>query len=213
MTHPSLPIPREDAEAAARAFVEAGIAASQSDDSANAIALFAQASAAAPAWALPHFLAGSEYAARHDWAAAENALAMAVALDDSFEIARYQYGLLQFTAGKAAQALVTWQPLVQSAESPWLGAFVKGYAMLAGDDFDGARAFFESGLRHAGVNPAVASDIHKMLDGMAAAQRDIDQASAPAADAAVVDAPTASNDTSDASAHVLLSNYDRLKLH
>ncbi|AMO24178.1 hypothetical protein GCM10027034_16320 [Ramlibacter solisilvae] len=188
---------------AARELLDAGMAASRANDSTRALSLFAQAGATAPGWALPHFLSGSEYAALGQWAEAEVELANAVLLEPGLEIARYQLGLLQFSSGRSSAALVTWQPLAASVDSPWLADFVQAFAALAQDDFPQAKACFGSGLRRDGVNPAVASDIEKVLAGMAA-QRP------PQAAAGFAPSKAA---RSDASSHVLVANYDKFKLH
>jgi tetratricopeptide (TPR) repeat protein len=176
----------------AQQLLDAGLAASRRDDSREAIEFFAQAAAAVPTWALPHFLMGSEYAALGDWAQAEAELANAVLLDPFLHIARYQLGLLQFSSGRAAVALLTWQPLSNGTADPGLADFVRGFAALAQDEFDGARASFEQGLQAAGVNAAVADDIRKVIARMPGAS---EQGSAAAP------------------AHVLVANYDRFKLH
>jgi tetratricopeptide (TPR) repeat protein len=182
----------------AQALLEAGIAASQRNDSSQALALFAEAGAALPTWAVPHFLMGSEYASLGEWAKAEAELANAVLLDPALHIARYQLGLLQFSSGRAAAALVTWQPLTEMPADPGLAEFVKGFAALAQDAFEQARSLFEQGLHSPGVNPAVAGDIQKVLRDMPGGQ-----------------APNAAPATPEGEphSHVLVANYDRFKLH
>lgn len=183
---------------AARKLLEAGIAASQNNDSTEALALFAQAGAAAPGWALPHFLLGSEYASMGQWEQAESELANAVLLAPDLHVARYQLGLLQFSSGRAAAALVTWQPLAGLVEQPSLSDFVQGFAALARDAFDEARELFQRGLAHPGVNQAMAGDIQRVLDQL---PEQPDHEQAPSA--------TASENLS----HVLVANYDKFNLH
>jgi tetratricopeptide (TPR) repeat protein len=148
----------------ARSLLDAGIAASQSNDSVRALGLFAQASEALPEWALPHFLIGSEYAAMGQWEKAEAELANAVLLGPDLHLARYQLGLLQFSSGRAAAALVTWQSLVDLPKEPYLSDFVRGFAALARDAFAEAISNFERGLAQPSVNVAVAGDIRKVLE-------------------------------------------------
>jgi tetratricopeptide (TPR) repeat protein len=93
--------------------LEQGLAASQANDSVRALDLFAQASAAAPTAGLPHFLMASEWASLGEIEKAEAAFANAVLLAPDLTIAHYQLGLLQFSSGRAALALVIWQPLLQ----------------------------------------------------------------------------------------------------
>ena len=182
-----------------RTLLDMGIAASMANRPAQALRLFAQAAAAAPAWALPHFLLGSEYAAQSDVAKAETALANAVLLDPELHIARYQLGLLQFSSGRAAAALVTWQPLAGSEGLQGLPAFVRGFAALAQDDFAAAQQCFEEGLAQPDTNAAVAGDIHKVL-------ADLQTLLAPKAEAV-------QQTQLHPASHVLVAAYDRYKLH
>jgi predicted TPR repeat methyltransferase len=101
-----------------------GMSASREGHAEAALDLYAQASALAPASGLPHFLTASEQAGAGRIDAAEMAFANAVLLAPDFTLARYQLGLLQFTSGRAAVALITWQPLFALAETDPLGHFV-----------------------------------------------------------------------------------------
>jgi tetratricopeptide (TPR) repeat protein len=193
MTQPTPPTAHE-----ADALLNAGLAASQSGDAQAAIHLFARASAAAPSSAAPHFLIGSEYAALGQIEDAEAALANAVLLAPALHVARYQLGLLQFSSGRAAAALVTWGPLLAlPAEDP-LPHFVRGFAALAQDDFTQARSQFDAGLACEQPNAAVAADIRQVLTRM--------QEAAPAKEGAAVPASPVAESASN---HVLVSNYGR----
>jgi Flp pilus assembly protein TadD, contains TPR repeats len=175
--------------------VQAGLVASQAGDSQNALHLFARASAVNPASAVPHFLIGSEYAALGEVDKAESALANAVLLAPALHIARYQLGLLQFSSGRAASALVSWGPLFQLDEANPLLHFVRGFAALAQDDFTAAEAHFQTGLLRNHDNAALSADIEKVLLGIRQAKADGRFAVSSA------DAPAAS--------HVLVSNYGK----
>jgi tetratricopeptide (TPR) repeat protein len=176
------------------ALVSRGMAASQADDSAQAIECFQQASAAEPTAGLPQFLLGAEFAALGDMGQAEAAFANATRLAPGFPMARYQLGLLQFSSGRAAMALLTWEPLLQLPETEPLRHFVKGFAALAQDQFQDALRHFEQGLPLNTTNPALAGDIEKVITGI----RAVAPSAAPAGNGAGVD---------DAQAHVLLANY------
>lgn len=182
-----------------QALLQAGLTASQANRVAEALTLFQEASIAAPAWAIPHFLIGSEYAAQGDMEKAEAAIANAVLLDPGLHIARYQLGLLQFSSGRAAAALVTWQPITELQGEQGLSDFVRGFAAMAQDNLDEARSYFASGLAAPDLNPAVASDIHKVIAGM-------DNLNNPGQGEV---SPT----TAQPSAHVLVSTYDKYRLH
>ena len=148
--------------------IQAGLAASQANDTRAAISLFEQAAALTPESGLPHFLLGSEFAALGAVDKAELAFANAVLLAPAFHLARYQLGLLQFSSGRAAVALVSWGPLLTLDEGEALPHFVRGFAALAQDQFDAARAHFESGLERNSNNPALSDDIRKVMDRMEA---------------------------------------------
>ena len=121
--------------------------------------------------AIPHFLLGSQYAALGQFDKAEAALANAVLLAPSLHIARYQLGLLQFSSGRAAVALVTWEPLFSLEDAQPLGHFVRGFAALAQDEFAQAKAFFEAGLARNTENAALSHDIEKVLRGIEEAKQ------------------------------------------
>ncbi len=174
--------------------VQAGLAASRANDVNTALQLFAQASAIHPASGVPHFLAGSEYAALGQFEKAEAALANAVLLAPDFHLARYQLGLLQFSGGRAAVALVTWGALFALGDEHALGHFVRGFAALAQDDFTGAKSHFQEGLARNADNDALSEDVRKVL----ARIEDVQSEEAPAADA-----------DGSAANHVLLSNYGK----
>jgi tetratricopeptide (TPR) repeat protein len=183
--------------------LQAGLAASQANETEKALELFAQASAACPSSGVPHFLTGSEYAALGQYEKAEAALANAVLLAPAFDIARYQLGLLQFSSGRAAVALVTWEPLFARDETQALGHFVRGFAALAQDDFTQAKAHFHAGLDRNTDNAALSADIQKVLQGI----EDVLAANAKAAEGAATPQEPAPAD--QAANHILLSNYGK----
>lgn len=184
-----------DAVRAADDLLQAGLAASRSNDVEKALELFAQASLACPSSGVPHFLAGSEYAAVGQFDKAEAALANAVLLAPAFHIARYQLGLLQFSSGRAAVALVTWEPLLALDDAQAISHFVRGFAALAHDDLEQASAHFLAGLDRNTENAAMSHDIEKVLRGIEEAKQGADGSALP--------------ESSEAAAHILLSNYGR----
>lgn len=143
--------------------LQAGLAASRRNDVEAALAFFAEACAALPTDPMPQFLLGSELASAGQMDRAEAALANAVLLAPGFQVARYQLGLLQFSSGRPATALVTWAPLIAQDPDNALSHFVRGFAALAQDDLRGARASFEAGLSRPIENAAIAADIEKVL--------------------------------------------------
>jgi len=181
-----------------------GLAASQADNSEQAVRFFQQASAAEPDAGLPQFLLGSEYAALGDEDQAEVAFVNAVRLAPDFPLARYQLGLLQFSSGRAAVGLLTWQPLLELPEFDPLPHFVNGFGALAQDQFVEALAFYEQGIQRNTSNPALSADIEKVMAGIriAMAQNDGEPV-------AVSESAVGEDDAVDASIHVFLANYQQ----
>lgn len=179
------------------------IAASQANDAVRAIEGFQNASALLPGASLPQFMLGSEYAALGDMVNAETALANATRLAPDFPLARYQLGLLQFSSGRAAVALLTWQPLLDLSPTDPLPHFVRGFAALAQDQFDDALACYAQGLALEGSNKALSSDIQKVIDGIHALP------GRSGGSPAEHKSPSggAGEDSEDSLAHVLLANY------
>ena len=126
--------------------LDLGLAASVAQRPAAALAHFAQASALAPASAVPHLLMGAEHACRGDLAQAEDAYMHALRLAPGLPLARYQLGLLQFGAQRTVAARATWQPLLALCASEPLGHFARGFAALIEDDHPSALRHFRRGL-------------------------------------------------------------------
>ena len=185
----------------AEALLQAGLVASRHDDSERALHFFARASAANPSGAMPHFLIGSEFAALGQMDKAEAEIANAVLLAPGLHLARYQLGLLQFSAGRGAVALVTWAPLLALGDDQALSRYVLGFAALAQDDFTSAQNHFDSGLALHQDNPAVATDIRKVLAGM-----DVVRGNGTAQEVGKPPAQPAADATAS---HVLVSNYGK----
>lgn len=181
--------PRQRAQVLLQEGVEAG------DNSTAAIALFRQSAAVDPSWALPPFLLGSYFAANSQFEAAEHELATATLLGPDFPLARYQLGTLQFSSGRPAAALVSWEPLIALEDTSPLPHFVRGYAALAQNDLTSALAYFQAGLSKSKDNAALSADIELVVARTAALQGQ--------AATTQVSAPTWASDLP----HVLFSNY------
>jgi len=181
--------------------IQKGLAASRAQHVDEALALFQEAARLVPESGLPHFLIGAELAQLRRMDEAEMAYANAVLLAPSLDMARYQLGLIQFTSGRAALALVTWGPLFQHPPDSALQRIVHGFAALAQDDFPAATACFREGMALNLDNAALNRDLQLMLDRIAAHTH----AGAPISD------PPAPDETSadGQELHVLLSNYQQ----
>ena len=177
--------------------LDEGLGASGRDDLAGALGAWRAASVERPDSALPHFLIGAELAQASRIEEAETSYAHAVLLAPEFETARYQLGLLQFTAGRAATALVTWEPLFRLGPEHAIRAFVEGFAHLAADAFDAAVERFRAGMSLNRENPPMNGDIAKVIAAIEASRA----GGSPSGDPA----PAAAEDQNGA--HVLLSAY------
>jgi len=180
------------------------MAASAAGDSEAAVRLFREAVDEQPGFAVPPFLLGAEFAQMGRIGEAMQAFASAVLLAPEMHVARYQLGLLQYTSGQAALALVTWQPLTQLPETHPLREFVFGFAALAEDRFGDAIERFRAGQALNTDNAPLNGDIEMVIGRIDALMRSNANPSSVGAPEEVVDA--------DAS-HVLLSNYRSGSFH
>ena len=193
--------------------IEEGLAASQKGDSALAAQIFDQVVELAPAWYIPHFLLASEYAAAGDLHRAEAFFAQTVLLAPEFHIARYQLGLLQFSSGRPQIALVTLAPLESAPPDQPFSHLLKGFQALAAGRLKDATAHFKNGVLLVRANPALESDILKILDSIK------QQLGSPlAADEHSLKAlntadPQQLENAKGVTSHVLLSNYAKKTVH
>jgi tetratricopeptide (TPR) repeat protein len=174
-----------------------GAAASQAGDSETAIRLFDEATRVPSLCAMAHFLLACEYAALEHTEAAEAAFAAAVLKAPGMAVARYQLGLLQFSTGRVAMALLTWEPLHALADDHPLQRFARGFAALADEALAEAIALFLEGIALNRDNEPLNGDIRKVLDQV---QR--------AAPGRPPPGEAAGTEPADGS-HVLLGNYRR----
>lgn len=180
----------------ARAIVQQALQASAVDDTTRAVALFEEAIRLEPSDALPHYLLGVELASAGQVDNAEAAIARALLLDPSLQMARFQLGLLQYTSGRLAIAMMTWQPLA-SGEDSYLQRFVTGFALMAQGDVAGAIASVEAGIAMNDENAPLNGDMHGVIQRLRSLPP-----TTPGSDEAAT-----SVDSGDQ--HVLLAGYQR----
>lgn len=173
------------------------MAASAQGDTEAAVGLFREAADEQPGFAVPPFLLGAELAQAGRIPEAIQAYAAALLLAPDLHVARFQLGLLQYTSGHAALALLTWQPMLQLPESHALREFVLGFAALSEDRFADATARFRAGQQLNLDNPPLNRDIDMMINKISAVVQ---------ANEGTVGGPEEPSAEPDAS-HVLLSNY------
>jgi Flp pilus assembly protein TadD len=183
------------------ACIRYGLEASREERVEEALALFQRAAALAPQAGLPHFLIAAELAQMGRMDEAEAAYANAVLLAPALDMARYQLGLVQFTSGRPALALVTWGPLFQLPPTSALQRAVHAFAALAQDDFDRAVACFREAMVLNLDNAPFNRDMQMMIERIEARERP-----APVSSPGVGDDSQSSDEEG---LHVLLSNYQR----
>jgi tetratricopeptide (TPR) repeat protein len=183
---------------------------SAAGDSEGAIRLLRAAAAEDPTSGLVQFLLAAELAQAGAIGEAEAAYASAVLLAPQFHIARFQLGLLQFTSGRAAIALLTWQPLLALGDDEPLPHFVRAFAALAGDHFAQALASFAAGIAHNSENEPLNADMRKVMAGIEDLLR---TKSAEAEHKPLTVQPPATDEDAGEGDHVLLSNYHSQSSH
>lgn len=182
--------------------LEQAFAASAEGDGALVLALCEQIIQEQPGVGPAHFLMAAEYAAQGDVAHAEAAFLQAVLWMPGFPVARYQLGLLQYSAGRPMEALVTWQPLLGLDDGHALCHWVRGFGLLAQSRWEAARAEFEVGLACPIEHPPMARDIQQVLEAMDAERLRQGDGLQPTEGRV-----EASEDSVGDTAHVLLSRY------
>jgi len=180
------------------------MAASAQGDAATALALFQEAAREQPHSGVPYFLMGAEYAALGQMGEAEAGFANAVLMEPGLTMARYQLGLLQFSSGRPALGLVTWQPLLTLGPEDPLPHLVRGFEALGHDQFDIARQHFQDGVARITANTALAEDIHRVIQEM-----DKVDAIKSATPPSTTPHQEVEADAEDNHTHVLLANYQQ----
>lgn len=196
--------------------LQEALAASQGNDSARAITLLTQAIQRFPQAAIPHYLLAAEYAQQRRYAEAETSFSNALIVEPTFHIARFQLGLLQFSSGHAAPALLTWQPLLDLPDGTALRMFVEGFAYLAQDQFPEALERFGAGMDanrdNAPLNGDIAqivAEIHKVMAANAAQSGGAADAINAAQGAQAQPATHTAQTSTSADHHILLTAYQQ----
>lgn len=189
--------------------LSSAVEAAQAGDAAQAIRLASEAAVLPNASAEAHFFLGSLYAAQGNVHEAEAGFANALLIAPDWLIVRYQLGLLYFSSGRAALALLIWQPLKALPPTAPYPNLVSGFDALARKDFVWAQACFEAGLALLGTESSLAPDVHRIIAAVASAPENYGAAISGALQSAKVEAKSSETfDASDA-LHVLISNYQR----
>lgn len=110
------------------------------------------------------FLRGSMRAQAERYDEALNDMKAAIAFDPNFLIARFQLGLLQLTSQHVADALATWQPLLQLPAEHSLRLFSEGMGALVEDRFDDCVRALQAGIQHNTGFVALNRDMQLVVD-------------------------------------------------
>ena len=123
------------------------------------------------------------------------------------DMARYQLGLIQFTSGRIALALVTWRPLSQQSPDRPLQRIVQGFAALAADNPVAAEACLREGMALNHSNDALNRDLTMLLDHVATLRSTAPAPEPAAAEPATDEVDSGQQAPDEQGLHVLLANY------
>ena len=141
--------------------------ASKNNNRGGALAYLKEAVSRFDASASAHYLLGAEYAQiqMHDRAIAE--METAVAIDPALATARLQLGLLLLGTGAAQRALDILQPLSTLDANNALRYFGNGLIHLIREELNNATASLQQGIALNIDNPALNSDMQRIIDEIA----------------------------------------------
>lgn len=140
------------------------VASQLSDDDEAGLAMLARLIHQWPLDSRLHFLQGSTLAGLQRYDEGRKAMARAVEIVPSFALARFQLGFLDFTSGRALDAIGVWNPLGLLPEGEPLRLFAEGLSQLAVDNFAEARHLLRRGMDRNRDNAAINADMQLILD-------------------------------------------------
>src|SRR5262245_53626961 len=178
------------------------VAASNRNDSMQAIELLRRAIAVTPGYAHAHYLLGAEHAQLGMYDRAIEDMREALRHDPDLATARFQLGLLLLTSRQPDSAAQIWGPLDTLGPQHCLVLFRDGLLHLAHDDFATAAAKLNAGIAANTENMPLNADSKKVLRANEAAS----QGPGPSAPAPKVDESNA-----DSSNHLLVGAYASMR--
>ena len=181
--------------------------ASAANDSGTAIAYLKEATSRPDATAIAHYILGAEYAQSKLYERAAVEMGKAVEIDPGLSIARLQLGLLWLSGAAADKAVEVLTPLMDLSETDPLRLFGKGLCHLIKDEFIDATECLQNGIKLNETNPALNSDMQKILNEIVVV---LNKAETP--QVMVAEAPKEGEEEEDGQ-HVLLSAYTRGTSH
>src|SRR5262245_37464382 len=91
----------------------------------------------------------------------------ALSLQPSLAAARFQLGLLLLCNGRVPESIGALEPLEQLPDADAHHPFGAGLIQLCRDEFDACKTSFKRGMELNTANPALNSDVQKILDRIA----------------------------------------------
>lgn len=116
-----------------------------------------------PMSAAPHFLLAANFAQQGNAQEAEAQFIQCLSRDPSYEIARFQLGLLQLTNGRASVALATWEPLLGASDETYLKRFAQGFQEVLLGNRASAERFIRDGIARNADLPQLNQDMEAVL--------------------------------------------------
>ena len=147
----------------AEELLDLAVAASDRDQSDQAIDFLKRAIEAAPGLARAHYLLGAEHAQIGLFERAIEDMRRAVELDPELDAARFQLGLLFLTSRRVDEAQVTWQPLERLGPQYFYVLFKNGLLALARDEFQACLQLLREGIAANHVNAPLNGDMQRIV--------------------------------------------------
>jgi tetratricopeptide (TPR) repeat protein len=115
-----------------------------------------------------HFLEGSVLAGQQRYDEGRAAMAKALEIEPNYALARFQLGFLDFSSGRAAEAIGVWASLERSGGDDALKHFVAGLKALAAEDYAVCIRLLEEGVELNTEYPIISSDMQLIIDELRA---------------------------------------------
>ncbi|VVE50721.1 hypothetical protein PCO31110_04730 [Pandoraea communis] len=151
------------------ALLAAGIAASEQNADEQALECYVKAAELAPHDARAFHLAAAVWAKHGNTDAANDAFREALLRAPDLHVARFQWGLMQYSETTMPMAAATWEPLLHLSEDDPddpLRLFVHGLLLVASGDIATAIAQIESGIAANTTNAPLNVDMAAIVDGL-----------------------------------------------
>ena len=140
------------------------VAASDRDQTDQAIGLLKRAIEVAPGHARAHYLLGAEHAQIGLYERAIEEMGRALELDPGLDAARFQLGLLFLTSRRVDEAQAAWQPLERLGPGHFYVLFKTGLLELARDEFQSCLRLLREGMAANLANAPLNRDMQRIVE-------------------------------------------------